>query len=76
MARRFGIILSVSVNKAKGTGFQVILFADEPVAEQIASWRVWKLIPVKVEGASTPLQLLSEILGSCSPPLYDDDKTG
>ena len=28
---------------------------------------------MKVEGASTPSQLLSEILGSGSPPLYDGD---
>ena len=41
-----------------------------------AAWRVWKLIPVKVEGASTPSQLLSEILGSGSPPLYDGDTAG
>ena len=41
-----------------------------------AAWRVWKLIPVKVEGASTSSQLLAEILGSGSPPLYDGDTAG
>jgi len=64
-------------------GTEVILFADEPPTEapdglptEFATWRVWKLIPMKVEGASTPSQLLSEILGSGSPPLYDSDTGG
>jgi len=32
--------------------------------------RIWRLIPVKVEGALSPSQLSSEILGS-GPPLYN-----
>lgn len=37
--------------------------------------RVWKFIPVKVENALSPSQLLSDILGSGSPPTYDGQAT-
>ena len=39
-------------------------------------WWIWKLIPVKVEGASTSSQSSSEPSGSGSPPSYDGDTTG
>ena len=52
--------------------FQVKLFKDEPRG----AWRIWKLLPVKVEGVPTPSQLLSEKLGSDSLPSYDGDTTG
>ena len=38
--------------------------------------RIWNLIPVKVEGALTPSQSLSETLGSGTLPAYDGDTTG
>jgi len=37
------------------------------------TWQMWKLIPIKAEGVSTPSQSLSEVLGSGPPPLYDGD---
>ena len=40
------------------------------------SHRIWKLIPVKVEGALSPSQSLSEKLGSGFPPSYDGAATG
>ena len=38
--------------------------------------RIWKLIPVKVEGALSPSQSLSEIFASGIPPSYDGAATG
>ena len=55
-----------------GVVSQVLLVNDE-VHE---TWRVWKLIPVKTEGAVTPSQSLSEVLGSGSPPSYNGGATG
>jgi len=43
--------------------FQVLLREDESLRAR-ETWRIWKLIPVKVEGAFTPLRLLSDALGS------------
>ncbi|KAF9649757.1 hypothetical protein BDM02DRAFT_3260142 [Thelephora ganbajun] len=40
------------------------------------TWRIWKLIPVKVEDTLTPSQLLSEMLGSGSLPPYKGNSTG
>lgn len=40
------------------------------------SHRIWKLIPVKVEGALSPSQSLSETFGSGFPPSYDGAATG
>jgi hypothetical protein len=37
--------------------------------------RIWKLIPVKVEGIFTPSQPSSETLGSGFPPSYDAEAT-
>ena len=48
------------------------LIEDAPLRAREA-WRIWKLIPVKVEGVFTPLQLLSEALRSGSLPSYDGD---
>ena len=53
---------------------QVIIYKDEK--PQGAAWRIWKLIPVKVEGVLAPAQLLSEKLGSGPLPPYDGDATG
>ena len=52
--------------------FQVILYRYEPHI----SCRIWKLLPVKVEGVVTPSQLLSETLGSDSLPSYDRSTIG
>lgn len=52
--------------------FQVVVHPDDSPRY---TWRVWKLIPVKVEGVITPGQLLSETLGSGSLPSYDGDAT-
>ena len=43
--------------------FQVLLREDEPLRAR-ETWRIWKLIPVKVEGVLAPLGLLSEVLSS------------
>jgi len=40
------------------------------------AYRIWKLIPVKVEGAFIPSQSSSEAPGSDSLPRYDEDTTG
>jgi len=45
-----------------------------PITEYM-SQRTWRLIPVKVEGALSTSQLLSEVLGS-GPPSYNGDATG
>ena len=47
--------------------FQVSLLEleDAPLCAR-ETWRIWKLIPVKVEGVITPPRLLSEALGSGS----------
>ena len=41
-------------------------FTGEPL-----SWWIWKLIPVRAEGVSTPTQPSSETVGSGSIPSYD-----
>ena len=38
--------------------------------------QTWRLIPVKVEGTSTPSQILSETLGTDALPSYDGDTAG
>jgi hypothetical protein len=47
---------------------------------QVIAWtpneQIWKLIPVKVEGAFSPSQALSETLGSGVLPSYDGNATG
>ena len=37
------------------------------------TWRIWKLIPVKVEGVFTPSRSLSEALSLGTLPSYDGD---
>ena len=37
------------------------------------TWQIWRLVPVKVEGAFTPLRLSSETLESGSLPSYEGD---
>ncbi|KAF9780972.1 hypothetical protein BJ322DRAFT_289453 [Thelephora terrestris] len=51
----------------KEDGAEVILYPNNPPAPSLT----WKLIPMKVENTIPPSQLLSEILGSGSPPTYD-----
>ena len=41
-----------------------------------APCRIWKLIPVKVEGMFTPSQSSFEAVGSGSLPPYGEDATG
>ena len=51
---------------------------------QVVTWtgtepstlRMWKLIPVKVEGVSAPPQASPETLGSGSPPSYGENTAG
>lgn len=38
-----------------------------------AAWRIWKLIPVKVEGVSAPSQLSAEAIASGSLPSYEGE---
>jgi hypothetical protein len=52
--------------------FQVLLYKDAPRV----IWRIWKLLPVKVEGTFAPSRSLSEVLGSGSPPSYNGGATG
>jgi len=40
------------------------------------SWRIWKLIPVKAEGAPAPSKSPTETPGSASLPPYDEDAAG
>ena len=47
---------------------QVIVHPNDPPH---CTWRVWRLIPVKVENVLSPSQLLAERLGSVLPPTYD-----
>jgi hypothetical protein len=51
--------------------FQVLLYKDAPRE----TWRIWKLLPVKVEGVFTPPRALSEVFGSGSPPSYNGAAT-
>jgi hypothetical protein len=51
---------------------QVLLTKYEPHI----SWRIWKLLPVNVEGTVTPSQSLSDTLGSDSLPSYDRSTIG
>ena len=41
-----------------------------------ADGTIWRLIPIKAEGVSTPLQQSSEIPGSGLPPSYSGDAPG
>jgi len=45
-------------------------------SDLVYAWQIWRLIPMRVEGISTPLQLLSETLGSSCLPSYDGESTG
>jgi len=56
-------------------GTQVNLWHD---AKPSPAWRIWKLVPVNVEGTLTPAQLLAETLGPSPihPPCYDGHPTG
>jgi len=56
-----------------GVALQVIICLDDPPQH---TWRVWKLVPVKVDGVFATSQLLSETLGSGSLPSYDGGETG
>ena len=56
-----------------GVTFQVHLCPDGSPSR---AWRIWKLVPMRIHGALTPLQSLSETLGSGSLPSYDGDATG
>ncbi|KAF9781777.1 hypothetical protein BJ322DRAFT_243880 [Thelephora terrestris] len=49
-------------------GTRVNLFRDTPPRP----WRIWKLIPVRVENTLSPSQPLSEKLDPGSPPTYDE----
>ena len=60
----FGNVLAIR-SKLKNSAFQVLLWRDGVSRH---SWRIWKLIPVNVQGAFTPAQILSETLGSGSFP--------
>ena len=51
---------------------QVILWTGEGPTP----WWIWRLVPVKVEGVSTPSQPSSEALGSGFPPSYSGDTIG
>ncbi|KAF9649749.1 hypothetical protein BDM02DRAFT_3113172 [Thelephora ganbajun] len=46
------------------------------IHDQSLQNRIWKLIPVKVEGGFTPSQPSSATLGSGSLPPYDGDAAG
>ena len=50
--------------------FQVSIREDEPPRK---AWRIWKLIPMKVEGSFARSQLSAETLGSGSLPSYDGE---
>jgi len=52
---------------------QVVIHSND--GSPHAAWRIWKLLPVKVEGVPAPSQVLSETLGSGSLPSYDGDAT-
>ena len=44
--------------------------------EWIGAWRIWKLVPVNVEGAFAPSTSSFETVGSSCLPSYDGDATG
>jgi len=68
--RNFHKIYELQLNK---NVVKVLICEDKPPH---GSWRIWKLLPVKVEGAFAPSQSLSETLGLGSLPSYDGDATG
>ena len=51
---------------------QVTIYSDKAPR----TWRIWKLLPVQVEGVFVSSQSSSETLGSGLPPSYDGDATG
>jgi len=51
---------------------QVLIWSN---AETRRAWRIWKLIPVNIEGTSKLSQQLPEMLSSGSLPPYDEDAT-
>ena len=42
----------------------------------LGAWRIWKLIPVNVEGVFAPSKSPFETVGSGCLPSYDGDATG
>ena len=50
--------------------FQILIHENTPPG---AAWRMWKLVPVRVEGVFVPSQLLSGTIGSDSLPSYDGE---
>lgn len=66
------VVFTARGPKLNQIALQVTIRSDN----QRQTWRIWKLLPVKVEGVFTPSQLLSETIGSGSPPSYDRDATG
>ena len=64
---------SVDYIQLNKVAFQVFLCPD---GSPSVPWRIWKLIPVRVEGAFSPSQSSSETLGSGSLPSYDGSTTG
>jgi hypothetical protein len=55
-----------------GVVLQVVLINDE----KRETWRIWKLLPVKVEGVIVHSRSCSETLGLGSLPSYDGNTTG
>lgn len=54
------------------TSFQVVIY-ENPMPH--AAWRIWKLLPVNVEGVLAPSQQSSGTPGLGFPPSYDGDAT-
>ena len=52
--------------------FQVVTWEDDTGKKP---QQIWRLIPVKVDGVSTPLVSLSNTLGSEPPPSHDGSAT-
>jgi hypothetical protein len=72
MVRRSDVFTTARGLKLNRIALQVTIWLDNPRE----TWRIWKLLPVKVEGVFTPSQLESETIGSGSPPSIDRDATG
>jgi len=57
-----------------GCALQVLVYDD---GVGVGAWRIWKLIPVNVEGAfAHSRSSFNETVGSGSLPSYDGDTTG
>ena len=67
----FTNIRKIQLNRV---AFQVIICRDDESLR--ITWRIWKLIPVKVKGVFAPAELLSERLGSDPLPSYGGDTNG